>query len=282
MEKIKMKAVKTIITLTGIFILIVSSGYISGESNNPGVSVSEQTSSKSKQTTSVSKQTTSKTKQTTTKPKQAVSKTKQTVTKPKTVITKPVQSKKIIDVESVTIGSQKWALANLNVSTFRNGDSIPEAKTNAEWKKAGDEGKPAWCYYNNDPAYGKKYGKLYNWYAVNDPRELAPAGWSLASDADWIKLTNSLGGQAAAGTKLKSIKGWTEGNNGTNETGFNGLPGGYRIENGTFQNAGNSGIWWSSTENNTLSAFDHYLVLSGSLSRSNSPKQRGSSVRCLR
>ena len=71
--------------------------------------------------------------------------------------------------KTVTIGEQTWMAENLNVSKFRNGDEIPEAKTNEEWIKAGNEGKPAWCYYENIPANGEKYGKLYNWYAVTDP-----------------------------------------------------------------------------------------------------------------
>lgn len=73
-------------------------------------------------------------------------------------------------MEEVKIGDQIWMTRNLNVDKFCNGDPIPETKTNEEWIKAGENGKPAWCYYDNDPANGEKYGKLYNWYAVNDPR----------------------------------------------------------------------------------------------------------------
>ena len=208
--------------------------------------------------------------------------TKSAQTKPKSTTksstTEPVKKK---DPGTVTIGTQTWAAANLNVSTFRNGDSIPEARNSEEWVKAGESGKPAWCYYNNDPANGAKYGKLYNWYAVNDPRELAPVGWTLSSDADWSQLVNYSGGQKVAGTKLKSISGWSE-NNGTNEAGFTGLPGGYRVENGTFLNQNSIGTWWSATESNSRTAIDHYLALSGSLSKSSSPKQRGESVRCIK
>jgi uncharacterized protein (TIGR02145 family) len=181
----------------------------------------------------------------------------------------------------VEIGSHRWAIANLNVSTFRNGDSIPQAKSNKDWVAAGDAGKPAWCYYNNNPANGPKYGKLYNWYAVNDPRGLAPAGWVLTSDEDWSKLAAASGGQAA-GENLKNGSGWSEGTNGSNKSGFIGLPGGYRVENGSFLNLGSIGIWWSSTESRSLSAVDHYLSNTASLGRSSSPKQRGESVRCIR
>ena len=79
----------------------------------------------------------------------------------------------------------EWMPKNLTTSTFRNGDSIPEVKVDKEWFEAAKEGRPAWCYYNNDPANGKTYGKLYNWYAVNDARGLAPKGWHIPTDREW-------------------------------------------------------------------------------------------------
>lgn len=298
-----MKKTKTIIAITGVFIVLFSYGNISWNIDNSGRSDSDQTASKSIQTKPKTTQPGSKSVQT--KPKSTQTKTKSTQTgskaiKPKTKSTqtgsKPTLTKsdsiqkslksepdiKSKDPGTVRVGSQTWAVANLNVSTFRNGDSIPEAKTNKEWLAAGESGKPAWCYYNNDPAIGLKYGKLYNWYAVNDPRGLAPSGWTLPGDADWAKLINSLGGQGGAGNKMKSNGRWNEGTNGSNESGFTGFPAGYRVENGTFTNIGSIGIWWSPEENNPLSAIDHYLSMGASLGRSSSPKQRGESVRCLR
>ena len=277
-----MKKAKTIITLTGVFVLLFSFGNMSGSVDHSGGSNSEQTSSKTVQTKTKSTQTGSKTVQTKTKSTQTVSKTTQTKSKSIQKSSKSEPANKSKDVGTVRIGPQIWAVANLNVITFRNGDSIREAKTNNEWVKAGESGKPAWCYYNNDPANGLKYGRLYNWYAVNDPRGLAPVGWTLSSDADWAKLTYYLKGQGAAGNKMKSTSGWSEGNNGTNESGFTGLPAGYRVENGTFVNLGSIGTWWSSTESKTFEAIDFYLALSGSLSRGSTPKQRGESVRCIR
>ena len=319
-----MKKAKTIITITGVFILLFSYGNMSGNVDHSGGSNSDQTSSKSVQTETKSTQTATKSTQTKTKSTQTAqnlhrrnqslrklvqnlhrrnqslhnrvqnlhrrnqslhkpgSKSAQTKSDSIQKSSKSEPDNKSKDSGTVRIGTQTWAVANLNVSTFRNGDSIPEARTNKEWVAAGESGKPAWCYYNNDPANGLKYGKLYNWYAVNDPRGLAPVGWTLSSDADWAKLAYYLGGQEAAGKKMKSTTGWSDGNNGTNETGFIGFPGGYRVENGTFQNLGSIGTWWSSTESKALSAIDHYLALSSSLGRSNSPKQRGESVRCLR
>lgn len=84
----------------------------------------------------------------------------------------------------VRIGSQVWTTTNLNVVTFRNGDTIPEAKSEKDWETAGYNKQPAWCYNENNAGYGVKYGKLYNWYAVNDPRGLAPNGWHIPSDAE--------------------------------------------------------------------------------------------------
>jgi uncharacterized protein (TIGR02145 family) len=153
----------------------------------------------------------------------------------------------------VTIGNQVWMTKNLNVDKFRNGDPIPEAKTDEEWKKAGENKQPAWCYYDNDPANGAKYGKLYNWYAVNDPRGLAPEGWKIPSHDDWGLLIDYLGGSKVAGKKLKSTSGWYQNGNGTNEGGFSGLPGGVRSEEGIFlieegiTSIGALGFWWSST-----------------------------------
>jgi uncharacterized protein (TIGR02145 family) len=98
------------------------------------------------------------------------------------------ENKTQTNFNSVVIGTQTWMAENLNVSTFRNGDPIPEAKTNEEWVKAGEEGKPAWCYYNNDPINGIKYGKLYNWYAVSDSRGLSPDGWHVSNLDDWNAL----------------------------------------------------------------------------------------------
>lgn len=291
-----MEKAKTIIAITGVFVFLFSSVNMSSNIDQSGGSNSSQTSLKSVQTKTKPAQTVSKPVQTKTKSTQTTSKSVTTKTKsaqtgsksikpkskpiPKSSTPEPV--KKSIDSGTVMVGTQAWAVANLNVSTFRNGDTIPEARTNKEWVTAGESGKPAWCYYNNDPANGPKYGKLYNWYAVNDPRGLAPEGWSLPSDADWSKLAYFLGGPDAAGSKLKSSDGWIDGNNGDNGSGFIGLPGGYRIENAIFKNSGSIGTWWSSTESKSISAIDFYLAQSTSLGRSSNPKQRGESVRCLK
>ena len=147
--------------------------------------------------------------------------------------------------QTVAIGTQVWMTKNLDVSAFRNGDLIPEAKTTEEWKHYCEAEKPAWCYYDNDPKNGKKYGKLYNWYAVNDSRGLAPEGWHVPSDDEWTILETYLG--ADNSIKMKSTSGWKENGNGTNSSGFSSLPGGW-FGNGTFKEIGYYGYWWSSTE----------------------------------
>jgi len=185
--------------------------------------------------------------------------------------------------QTVTIGTQVWMTKNLDVSTFRNGDPIPQAKTDEEWVKAGDNKQPAWCYYENDPANGAKYGKLYNWYAVSDSRGLAPVGYHVPSDAEWEKLVDYLGGEGKAGDKMKSKQGWAEDGNGTNSSGFSGLPGGARGSNGTFFNFGKDGYWWSCTGSNTYDAWLCLLSCSnGNVLRYYSNKEKGFSVRCLR
>ena len=196
-----------------------------------------------------------------------------------------------ITYATVKIGNQIWMVENLNVGHFRNGDSILEVKTNEEWALAGKEGKPVWCYYDNDPANGKKYGKLYNWYAVNDPRGLAPDGWHIPSDDEWTQLTDYIGGKNVAGGKMKStgtIQARTglykdPNTNATNESGFTGLPGGSRHIIGAFQDIGDSGYWWSSKEYNTYySWYRHLHFYYARVSRSYFNKRYGFSVRCLK
>jgi uncharacterized protein (TIGR02145 family) len=190
----------------------------------------------------------------------------------------------ILKAQTVTIGTQVWMTKNLDVSTFRNGDPIPEAKTNSEWEAAGENQQPAWCYYKNDPANGAKYGKLYNWYAVNDPRGLAPVRYHIPTDAEWTQLSEYLGGEDVAGKKMKSTSGWNENGNGTNESGFNGLPGGCRSNLGNFELIGEHGYWWSSSEYDATFAWGRGLKdYNGNVKRGYGPgKEGGFSVRCVK
>jgi uncharacterized protein (TIGR02145 family) len=171
----------------------------------------------------------------------------------------------------VQIDTLVWMADNLNTDKFINGDPIPEAKTPADWKKAGASKQPAWCYYDNDSKNGQKYGKLYNWYAVNDSRGLAPEGWRISSDEDWLTLGEHLGGDEQAGYYLKSTTGWNDDGNGDNSIGFNCLPGGIRSTDGTFYNVGNNAYYWTITiesngpwteffKNNPTKAWCRYLT----------------------
>ena len=105
--------------------------------------------------------------------------------------------------QSVTIGKQVWMSKNLDLDKFRNGDSIPQAKTYEDWKFYQNYYMPTWCYYNFDSINEKHNGKLYNWYAVNDSRKLCPLGWHVPTDAEWTTLTTFLGGETVAGGKMK-------------------------------------------------------------------------------
>ena len=182
-------------------------------------------------------------------------------------------------LKSVKIGTQTWAAKNLNVRKFRNGDPIFEAQSDEEWQKAGEEGKPAWCYLDNDPANSKLYGKMYNWFAVSDERGLAPKGWHVPTDAEWTVLTDYLGGSELAATKMKSARGWDNHCNGTNSTGFRGLIAAYRYSNGAIDQPG---AWWSSSEVDSNSAWNRGLSYDNSnVFRFDSYKLDGLFVRCL-
>lgn len=186
-----------------------------------------------------------------------------------------------IDDKSVKINEQIWMTENLNVDRFRNGDPIPEAKTSEEWTKAGEEGKPAWCYYDNNPENGKKYGKLYNWYAVNDKRGLAPKGWHIPTKAEFETLNTTVDNNY---NTLKAINQGSESRAGTNSSGFSVLPAGYRqCSSSTFGNLGEVTGLWSSTEDDSASA--QYLGMSDDLSTIGfygTFKGTGLSVRCVK
>lgn len=137
-----------------------------------------------------------------------------------------------------------WMSKNLDVSNFRNGDTIFHAKNNADWMLAQRMQIPAWIYAGDDSTLVKDYGKLYNWFAVNDPRGLAPEGWHVASLDEWLDLSNSFGGNVNA---LKSKSGWWPiSKNGSNESGFGAMPSGRRLmykQDGLL--LGSLGNWWT-------------------------------------
>lgn len=163
--------------------------------------------------------------------------------------------------ESIKIGDKTWAIKNLTVNSFRNGDSIPEAKTEEEWGIAWQDHKPAWCYYENDPKNGEIYGKLYNWFAVNDIRGLAPKGWHIPSKNEWEQLRSFLG-LDEAGKKIKSNNGWLDNGNGTNESGLSALPGGVRYAMGAFDYIGYLGFWWTTSPDQETTNYIYCIKMS--------------------
>ena len=188
--------------------------------------------------------------------------------------------------KTVKIGTQIWMVENLNVDHYRNGDIIPEVKDAKEWINLTTG---AWCYYGNNIGTGTNYGKLYNWYAVNDPRGLAPKGWHIPNDKDWMKLINYLGGASIASGKLKdsSTIHWLSVNTGaTNESGFTALPGGERsceYDYGAFDFGGYYGNWWSASDYNVINAWSFYMYNTNTVvGYSAVLKKDGLNVRCLK
>jgi uncharacterized protein (TIGR02145 family) len=195
---------------------------------------------------------------------------------------------------SIIINGQEWMQKNLAVSKYRNGDPIPSALNDATWNFTTSG---AYAIYNNEAVNNDLYGKLYNWYAVNDSRGLCPSGWHIPSNAEWSSFINYLdpnanGGdsfQNLAGGKMKATTGWVSPNAGaSNESGFKGLPSGYgRLPpSNYFEFVGNFGFWWSNTEID----LDGILIFglsfdTSSIDRSiiyNSEASFSTSVRCIR
>jgi len=188
------------------------------------------------------------------------------------------------NLQSVTIGTQIWSLNNLDVVTYSNGDSIPKVSDPTVWANLTTG---AYCYYANDSAnYASVYGKLYNWYAVTDPRGLAPVGWHIPTDEEWTTLTTFLGGESIAGEKLKEagFSHWVTPNLANNSSGFTALPGGGRLSTGSINSiVGERGYWWSTTEQSTTTAWPRALINSTiNTFRTASNKKSGYSVRCIK
>ena len=201
------------------------------------------------------------------------------------------------EYKTVQIGGQVWMAQNLDVSHYRNGDPIPQVTNEEEWVKL-EIG--AWCYYNNDPATGAVYGKLYNWYAVNDPRGLAPEGWHIPTDEEWVEMEKQLGMLSAeakevefrgreknVGSKLKETgtDHWKEPNSdATNETGFSALAGGYRDNDGPFCFFGKYGSFWtaSKADDGKRVLFRGLTTTDPGVYRFSFNRKCGFSVRCVK
>lgn len=169
------------------------------------------------------------------------------------------QSNSCIDIDgnvynTIKIGNQVWMAENLRVTRYQNGQAINLLTTATEWARLSTQSdKGAISFYNNDLANEKPYGLLYTWYAANDPRGLAPKGWHIPSDAEWIELGNALGGYLEAGGKMKTTGTleagtglWMAPNTGaTNSSGFSAVPSGERSADGVFDGLGARTHWWT-------------------------------------
>jgi uncharacterized protein (TIGR02145 family) len=199
--------------------------------------------------------------------------------------------------KTIVIGTQEWMAENLNTSIYRNGDAITTSLDNAAWTSTTGG---AWTYYNNDVSYACPYGKLYNWHACVDARQLCPVGWHVPTDADWSLMINFLDPLANGGTnfpnsaggKMKSIGTiqtgtglWYSPNqSATNSSGFSGFPGGGRGLFGVYAGMDFGGYWWSSSDTDAFSGawYRDLGYPNEGVNRSYEDKQRGYSVRCLR
>ena len=181
---------------------------------------------------------------------------------------------------TVQIGDQCWFAENLRNENYENGDAIPAGLSNSEWVNTVSGASTA---HNLEV-----YGRLYNWYAVDDGRGLCPSGWHIPSDGEWTVLTDHLGGEGVAGDHLKSTSGWAHGGNGTNSSGFTALPGGYVNTNGNFMPWGpdgfrtNLGHWWSSSPSGSDAWFFVLGYGGPSVWISADNPIMGRSVRCVR
>ena len=226
--------------------------------SSPITTTTTSTSSTTTSTSSTTTTTTSSSTSTTTSTTTIVPTTTTTTTvAPTTTTTTTIAACVDCIPSDVTIGTQTWSKCNLNVDTYLNGDPIPEVTDPSAWVGLTTG---AWCYYSNDSANEPTYGKLYNWFAVNDPRGLAPAGYHIPTNDELITLINyidpaSSGGATVpnnAGGPLKEVQfcHWDAPNTAaTNSSGFTGLPGGFRETlSGVFGGINEGGTWWSSTD----------------------------------
>lgn len=191
---------------------------------------------------------------------------------------------------TVLLGEQEWMAENLRTSKYANGNQIPEVSSHQEWRSLS---YGAWSYLDNNQSHGSNFGKLYNWQAAIDSRNVCPDGWHVPSKDEWNLLKDYLGGAVSAGGKMKSTGTIEDGNglwsspnaNASNQSKFNGNPGSFRNSLGEFliSSMGQIGCWWSSDSSNYSDSFVYILKSNNSLLEFSSfDKRRGVSIRCVR
>ena len=195
------------------------------------------------------------------------------------------------DYETVQIGEQCWFAENLRAENYRNGDPIPASLSDTEWAGTAEG---AVSVYDGDMSNLSTYGRLYNWYAVDDPRDLCPGGWHVPSDGEWMTMEVALGMSdidassadfrgTDQGTQMKTTFGWADSGEGTNSSGFSGLPGGYLFAGGVpFNFAGTNGWWWSSSPSDGYAWSRALLDQSEQVARFVYESNYGFSVRCIK
>ncbi len=224
----------------------------------------------------------------------------------------PIYGDGVTDIDgneyvTVIIGKQEWMAENLRVSRYNNGDAIPTGLSNTDWWTTTQGG---YAIYDNEENLLTGYGKLYNWYAVADPRGLCPEGWHVPTDDDWTEMLNYVIGQGypnvdnnpnGTGSALRSCRQidsplggdcdtsehprWDQwhNNQGFDAFGFSGLPGGTRYHQGGYYALGNYAFWWSSEESSSEEAWQwNCFLLNSNVRRNSSDKSDGYSIRCVR
>lgn len=186
---------------------------------------------------------------------------------------------------TVKIGTQIWMAENLRVSRYRNGDSIPEMVNGFNWA-ATTEG--VYCHYDNDSSISRVFGKLYNFFAVKDPRNLAPVGWHIPTKEEWQNLVDATGGRQLSGGNLKETGNvhWNLPNHGaTNTFGFRALAAGNRNDVGNYINLKSNAFWWTNTEITGAGTFGvHYSMYTNTAycESANADRHMGFTVRCVK
>ncbi len=186
--------------------------------------------------------------------------------------------------KTIKIGDQVWMAENLRTTHYRNGDAIPNVTEDSIW---GSQETGAYCNYNNteDLDTIATYGRLYNWYAVNDSRGLAPKGWHIPTITDWDRLIDYLGGDTIASNKLKEVGDlhWADSFESTNSSGFTALPGGWRYLSENTVQMRFYGAWWAMPGYNATSApFLCLFFFDSKVWKGINFKVNGYSVRCIK
>lgn len=186
---------------------------------------------------------------------------------------------------TITIGSQTWMTENLKTTRYNNGDTLVHTVDSADWDDLLTGAYTS--YYDDVNTHVPVYGRLYNWHAAHDARNIAPVGWHVPSEVEWQTLINHLGGIAEAGGKMKTVSSlWLSPNEGAdNSSGFSALPGGYRHYNGKCTGMSEQAYWWSSTARTDDDQYAYYFTLLYNYAvanENNNHKEDLMSLRCVK